>query len=182
FFAQVFYNASNAGNASATDDNGTFYLRTGLPVVDNSTVLVGQLQQGFNLGEAKFTAGADYIATTPVTEGTIMGRNEQDDNITEAGAYLQMTRPLSERLELTAAIRSDVNSRLDGEQFSPRAALVYSDADAELPLDLQPRLRVAGLVLVRPRSVLRPERQPWPGARERSRADLRKSVTARLEL
>jgi len=125
FFAQVFYNASNAGNASATDDNGTFYLRTGLPVVDNSTVLVGQLQQGFNLGATKFTAGADYIATNPVTEGTIMGRNEDDDAITEVGAYLQMTHPLTDRLDFTLAARGDQNSRLEGEQFSPRAAFVY---------------------------------------------------------
>ena len=125
FFAQVFYNASNAGNADAADDNGTFYLRTGLPVVDNSTVLVGQLQQGFNLGRTKFTAGADYIATTPVTAGTIMGRNEDDDNITEMGAYLQLTHPLTDRVDFTLAARGDQNSRIEGGQFSPRAAFVY---------------------------------------------------------
>lgn len=125
FFAQVFYNASNAGNADAADDNGTFYLRTGLPVVDNSTVLVGQLQQGFNLGRTKFTAGADYIATTPVTAGTIMGRNEDDDNITEMGAYLQMTHPLTDKVDFTLAARGDQNSRIEGSQFSPRAAFVY---------------------------------------------------------
>jgi outer membrane receptor for ferrienterochelin and colicins len=125
FFAQVFYNGSNAGNADAADDNGTFYLRTGLPVVDNSTVLVGQLQQGFNFGDTKFTAGADYIATTPVTAGTIMGRNEDDDNITEMGGYLQFTRNVTDNVEFTGAVRGDMNSRIEGTQFSPRAAFVW---------------------------------------------------------
>jgi outer membrane receptor for ferrienterochelin and colicins len=52
FFAQLFYNANNSGNSSPTDTTGTFYLRTGLPVVDKSTVTVGQVQQAFQLGKA----------------------------------------------------------------------------------------------------------------------------------
>ncbi len=125
FFAQVFYNASNSGNDSPSDDAGTFYLRSGIPVVDLSTVLVGQAQQGFNLGETKFTAGLDYIWTAPKTAGTIMGRNESDDNITETGAYLQMTKPLNSRFDFTGAVRGDMNTRIEGVQFSPRAALIY---------------------------------------------------------
>ncbi len=125
FFAQVFYNASDAGNDTAGDDAGTFYLRSGIPVVDQSTVLVGQLQQGFNLRDSKFTAGFDYIATTPQSAGTIMGRNEDDDNINEMGAYLQVTHSLSDRVEFTGAVRGDANSRIEGTQFSPRAAFVY---------------------------------------------------------
>jgi len=125
FFAQVFYNASNSGNADANDDNGTFYLRSGIPVVDQSSVLVGQLQQGYTLGNTKLTGGFDYIATTPETKGTIMGRNEGDDNITEMGAYLQFTTPLTEQLDLMGAVRGDMNSRISGTQFSPRAALLY---------------------------------------------------------
>jgi outer membrane receptor for ferrienterochelin and colicins len=125
FFAQVFYNASDAGNSSATDDAGTFYLRTGIPVVDQSSVLVGQVQQGFNLGDTKFTAGLDYIATRPKTAGTIMGRNEDDDSINETGGYVQITHPLSERVDFMGAVRGDMNSRIEGSQFSPRAAFLF---------------------------------------------------------
>jgi len=125
FFAQVFYNQSNSGNADAGDDKGTFYLRSGIPVVDQSSVLVAQLQQGYTLGNTKLTAGLDYIATTPETKGTIMGRNEGDDNILETGGYLQFTTPLTDKLDLMGAVRGDMNSRIEGTQFSPRAAFLY---------------------------------------------------------
>ena len=128
FFAQVFLNQSDAGNDDAGDDQGTFYLRSGIPVVDKSKVLVGQAQQSFNLAETKFTAGLDYIATTPQTVGTIMGRNEDDDNIQEVGSYLQVTHPLTASLDFIAAVRGDQNSRIEGTQFSPRAAFVYKAA------------------------------------------------------
>ena len=124
-FAQVFFNGSNSGNDSPTDDQGTFYLRSGIPVVDQSSVLVAQVQQGYDLGVTRFTGGFDYIATRPKTEGTIMGRNEDDDAINEMGAYLQMTHPINEKVDFTAALRGDVNSRIEGSQFSPRAAFVY---------------------------------------------------------
>ncbi|MBA3855185.1 MAG: hypothetical protein C0503_12285, partial [Gemmatimonas sp.] len=125
FFAQVFYNQSNSGNADANDDAGTFYLRSGIPVVDQSSVLVAQMQQGYTLGNTKLTAGLDYIATTPETKGTIMGRNEDEDNILETGAYLQFTTPLTEKLDFMGAVRGDMNSRIEGTQFSPRAAFLY---------------------------------------------------------
>lgn len=125
FFAQVFYNASNSGNEDANDPSGTYYLRSGIPVVDKSSVLVAQAQQGFRLGNTKLVTGFDYIATTPETEGTIMGRNENDDNITEFGGYLQFTQPLGPQWDFLGAVRGDVNSRIEGSQFSPRAALLY---------------------------------------------------------
>jgi outer membrane receptor for ferrienterochelin and colicins len=128
FFAQVFYNASDAGNDNALDDEGTFYLRSGIPVVDKSTVLVGQVQQSYDWRTTKLTGGLDYIATTPKTEGTIMGRNEDDDNINEVGAYLQVTQPLTAKLDFMGALRGDQNSRIEGTQFSPRAAFVYKAA------------------------------------------------------
>lgn len=128
FFAQVFFNKSDAGNDNPTDDAGTYYLRSGIPVVDKSSVLVGQVQQSFDLSTTKFTSGVDYIATRPETEGTIMGRNEDDDNITEVGAYLQVTHPLSPKLDFLGAVRGDQNSSIEGTQFSPRAAFVYKAA------------------------------------------------------
>ncbi|MEX2181223.1 MAG: TonB-dependent receptor [Gemmatimonadaceae bacterium] len=131
FFAQVFYNKSDSGNEDADDDAGTYYLRSGIPVVDKSNVLVAQLQQGFNFRTTRLTAGFDYIATTPETEGTIMGRNEDDDNINEMGVYLQLTQPLSEKLDFMGAVRGDVNSRIEGSQFSPRAAFLYKLAPTQ---------------------------------------------------
>jgi outer membrane receptor for ferrienterochelin and colicins len=128
FFAQVFYNASDAGNSDAADDRGTFYLRSGIPVVDQSTVLVGQVQQSFDARDTRFTAGVDYINTQPKTAGTIMGRNEDDDTINEMGAYLQVTHPLTPKLDFMGAVRADANSRIEGTQFSPRAAFVYKAA------------------------------------------------------
>jgi outer membrane receptor for ferrienterochelin and colicins len=128
FFAQVFYNASNSGNADSSDASGTYYLRTGIPVVDKSSVLVGQLQQGLQLGPTKIVLGGDYIATRPRTEGTINGRNENDDDINETGGYVQTTTAITSMLDFLAAARVDVNSRIDGTQFSPRAALVFKPA------------------------------------------------------
>lgn len=124
FFAQVFYNKSNSGNSSGTDPNGTYYLRTGIPVVDRSSILAGQVQQGAQLGRTKFVVGGEYLATRPQTEGTINGRNEGNDEINEYGAYLQTTTALTSMLDLLLAARGDANSRIEGSQFSPRAALI----------------------------------------------------------
>lgn len=125
FFAQVFFNSNNSGNANPNDLSGTYYLRTGIPVVDKSTVLVGQVQQGFSVGDAKFTAGADYIKTAPRSEGSIFGRNEGSTDILEYGAYLQGDAALTPKLNLVSAIRGDMSDRITGTQFSPRLALVY---------------------------------------------------------
>jgi iron complex outermembrane receptor protein len=125
FFAQVFYNKSNAGNADANDAGGTYYLRSGIPVVDRSSVLVYQMQQGLQFGSTKVVLGGEYIATRPKTLGTINGRNDGDDAINEYGAYLQTTTALGSKLDFLAAIRGDKNSRIEGTQASPRAALVF---------------------------------------------------------
>lgn len=129
FFAQVFYNANNSGNSSSTDTSGTYYLRTGLPVVDKSTVTVAQLQQSFQIGKAAMIAGADYIYTHPVSDSTIFGRNEGSTDIHEQGVYLQGTVPLTDKIDFSGAARVDQTDRLAGTQFSPRLALVYK-ADA----------------------------------------------------
>ncbi|HYD53535.1 MAG TPA: TonB-dependent receptor, partial [Gemmatimonadaceae bacterium] len=128
-FAQVFYNQSNSGNENAQDDQGTFYLRSGIPVVDKSSVLVGQVQQALTVGRTKLVLGGEYIATRPNTEGTINGRNDDDDAIDEYGGYLQSTTTLHPKLDLLLAARGDVNSRIEGSQFSPRAALIFKPAE-----------------------------------------------------
>lgn len=125
FFAQVFLNANNSGNNNPTDGSGTFYLRTGIPVVDKSTVLTAQMQQAFDVGESKFVTGVDYTSTHPRSEGSIFGKNEGNTDILEYGAYLQGTTPLTKKLELVWAARADQTDRLNGTQFSPHAAFQY---------------------------------------------------------
>ncbi|MCX5766362.1 MAG: TonB-dependent receptor [Gemmatimonadetes bacterium] len=131
FFAQVFLNTNNSGNQNATDANGTFYMRTGIPVVDKSTVLSAQLQQGFELGGNKYTMGVDYISTHPRSEGSIFGRNEGSTDILEEGAYLQSTTPLTSKLDFVWAGRADYTDRLSGVQFSPRVAFMYKRTPTE---------------------------------------------------
>jgi outer membrane receptor for ferrienterochelin and colicins len=124
-FAQVYLNQSNAGD--------TYLLRNGAPIVDRSRLLVGQLQHGFSLWNERqnFTYGADYLHTNPVTEGTINGWYEEDDETTEFGAYLQSETDLTDQLELVLAGRVDTHSALPDPVFSPRAALVYKPREGQ---------------------------------------------------
>ena len=117
WFAQVFYNTSNAG--------GTRLLIPDDPIVDNSHLMVLQLQHNASLGEKQhFAYGADVLRTRPVTGGTINGIYEDKDNIDEYGFYLQSETSLSEQIELVLAGRIDKHSHIDDPFFSPRAALV----------------------------------------------------------
>ncbi len=131
-FAQVFANLSNAGNENAQSDEGTFLLRSGKPIVDQSKVWAAQLQHGFDMGSKQsFTYGADYIATTPETGNTINGGNEANDNVREYGAYLQSTTRPSKYFELLLAARGDANNVIDGAFFSPRAALIFKPTETQ---------------------------------------------------
>ncbi|MGQ0767439.1 MAG: TonB-dependent receptor [Gemmatimonadota bacterium] len=127
FFGQVFLNNNNAGNDDSLDTEGTFLLRSGQPIVDKSRVFAAQLQHGASFwGDRQdFVYGLDYIWTNPRTGGTINGRNEEDDNVTEVGGYIQSTTQLSEKFDFIGAVRLDQNNRVEGSQFSPRAALVF---------------------------------------------------------
>jgi outer membrane receptor for ferrienterochelin and colicins len=121
-FAQLYYNMSDAGS--------TYLLRTGQPIVDESTLLVGQLQHGFDLGTRQtFTYGLDYFYTNPQTRGTINGIYEDEDETTEIGAYLQSQTALNRRFDLVLAGRIDDHSALPDPVFSPRAAIVYKPAE-----------------------------------------------------
>jgi len=124
-FAQAFINNSNAGNDTSTSDNGTYLLRSGQPIVDKSRVAAVQIQHGFDLGKKQsFTYGADYIWTNPRSGGTINGANENVDNVTEYGAYIQSSTKPTKQLELLLAARGDANTVISGNFFSPRAALI----------------------------------------------------------
>ena len=117
-FAQVYFNKSNAGD--------TFLLRTGQPIVDLSSLFGAQLQNTSFLGERQsFTYGADYLFTNPRTEGTINGVFEDEDQITQVGAFVQSQTQLSRQLDLILALRGDYHSVLDDFVWSPRVAFVY---------------------------------------------------------
>lgn len=122
-FAQAYLNTSDAGD--------TYLLRNGAPIVDRSRLMVAQLQHGASMwgGRQNFTYGADFIRTTPVTEGTIHGWYEDDDETTEYGAYLQSETAISPKLDLVLAGRLDEHSALPDAVFSPRAALVFKPSE-----------------------------------------------------
>lgn len=124
-FAQVFENASDAGN--------TFLLRTGQPIVDKSNQKVAQIQHSISFyGDRQtFVYGADYLATDPKTEGTINGRNENIDSYTETGGYVHSITHLNKYWDAVGAIRYDKHSKLTNGNWSPRAALVYNPSETE---------------------------------------------------
>ncbi len=131
-FGQVFANLSDAGNADSLSTTGTYLLRSGQPIVDQSRVFAGQLQHGLTVGHRQdFVYGVDYIKTNPRTGGTINGRNEEIDDVTEYGGYVQSTTNLPLRFDFIAALRLDHNSLIDGYQTSPRLALVFKPTETQ---------------------------------------------------
>ena len=117
-FAQVFGNFSDAGD--------TRLIRTNSPIVDQSRLYVAQLQHGTSLfRRVDLTYGGDYQRTDPRTGGTINGRNEDDDKVTEFGGYLHTVTKLTDKVDFVAAARIDHNDRVSEDVFSPRAALVF---------------------------------------------------------
>lgn len=132
-FAQYFLNMTNSGADAGTPvTEGTFGLRTGEPVVDQSRTMAAQFQYGLDVGSRQsFIYGVDWQRTEPRTGGTINGRNEEDDLISEIGGYVHSETSLGDVLDLVTAIRVDKHSRLDDLNISPRAALVFKPADSQ---------------------------------------------------
>ena len=125
-FAQVFMNMSDAGNKDATDTQGTFLLRSGQPIVDQSRVTAGSVQHSWDFGaKQSFIYGGDFIKTDPRTGGTINGRNEAVDNVTEKGAYLHSVTHVVPKFDVVAALRVDQNSVIKGTFTSPRVGVVF---------------------------------------------------------
>ncbi len=118
-FSQVFLNQSDAGDS--------YLIRTGQPLEDKSRVIGGQIQHGFSMGERQdFIYGVDLSRTEPRTNGTITGRNEDDDIIDEIGGYIHSETALTDKVTLITALRLDDHNRLEDPIFSPRAALVFN--------------------------------------------------------
>lgn len=122
FFAQAYANMSDAGE--------TYLLRNGAPITDRSKLYVAQAQHGISFGDRQdFTYGLDFIYTNPITEGSINGGYEDEDQTTEFGAYLQSETRLTDKLNLVLAGRIDTHSALPDAIFSPRAGLVFKPAE-----------------------------------------------------
>lgn len=125
-FGQVFLNMSDAGNDNAQSLDGTYLLRSGQPIVDQSRSWAAQLQHGLSVGSIQdFVYGVDFISTNPRTGNTINGRNEDIDDVKEVGGYLQSTTRLTPKFDFIAALRVDKNDQVDGVQTSPRAAVIF---------------------------------------------------------
>lgn len=117
-FMQAYMNMSNAGDS--------YLLQTGDKMVDESKLMVYQLQHSTALGDNQnFTYGFDAIWTRPETKETINGRNEDNDNINEYGLYLQSETKLSDQLKFVFAGRYDDHNWLEEGIFSSRTALVF---------------------------------------------------------
>ena len=115
-FANVLYNWSDAGD--------TYLLRTGNPLVDDSRVLVGQIQHGTTAGIVDLLYGADVRWTDPRTGGTIHGVNENDDLVAEVGGYVHGSARVSSRFNIVGAVRVDHHNRLNDVVLSPRVGVV----------------------------------------------------------
>ncbi len=132
FFVQAFLNLSDSGNDDSLDTRGTFLLRTGAPIVDRSNLFATQFQHSFESSRGfRLVYGGDLIQTNPKTAGTVHGRNEGNDKVSETGAYVHATQKLGEKFELLGALRVDNHSKLDDNTFSPRAALVFKPTEGQ---------------------------------------------------
>jgi len=118
FFAQAFFNSS--------DNNQSYLLRSGRPLVDKSNLFVAQVQNATHINaKQRVIYGADLLRTTPRSQGTINGQFEGDDQVTEVGGYAQWEWSVSPKFDIVGAARLDNHSRLENPVFSPRAAFVF---------------------------------------------------------
>ncbi|MCK5574065.1 MAG: TonB-dependent receptor, partial [Bacteroidetes bacterium] len=112
------------------DAGDTYLITSAEKIIDRSKKIVGEVQHSTPIGEIqRFTYGANVFLTRPNTEGTIFGRNEDNDDINEFGGYLQSeTGVIPDGLSLILAGRVDWHSEFADPVFSPRAGLVITPA------------------------------------------------------
>ncbi len=139
-FVQYFINSSDAGNTflipqlspSARNDYNSSSPPAAYQVqklIDKSKLHVVQVQHSYSpIKSLNFIYGVDVLMTRPDTRGTINGRFEERDNLTQAGGYLQGEYDPFKWLKLLAAIRVDYNSIIKNVAASPRAAVVFKPA------------------------------------------------------
>ena len=123
-FAQAFILANNGGSP----ENPSFLYQTGNRTSIERKQLEAQVQYNFdlpNLLNSTWTTGFDFRQSIGDSRNLVYGRNEQDDDFSIAGIYLQGKFALADKLDLVLAGRGDRFNFLDETAFSPRAVLVY---------------------------------------------------------
>ncbi len=122
-FGQVFV-VSNDGGA---DDRPTFLYQTGNSTSIGRKQIEAQLQYNTDLNflNSNWTAGIDYRLATQDTKNLVYGRNEEDDDYSVIGGYVQGKMELSDKIDFVVAGRYDQFNFIDEGAFAPRAALVY---------------------------------------------------------
>jgi outer membrane receptor for ferrienterochelin and colicins len=127
-FFNYFLNASNSGDTyliSQVDasDAQPYSFQT---LLDKSKFHGIQIQHNSKWkGLMDFTYGFDVFLTRPLSDGTIYGRYEEDDNINQYGLYGQAEWHVNPKVDILAALRGDYQDRIKEFMISPRAALVY---------------------------------------------------------
>ena len=123
-FAQAFFLNGTGGS----DDRPTFLYQTGNTTGIKRKQIEAQVQYNFDTPgflNANWTAGFDYRLSKADTRNTVYGRNENDDDFSIAGIYLQGKFALAEKLDLVLAGRGDRFNFTDENAFSPRAVFVF---------------------------------------------------------
>jgi len=123
-FAQALFSHNNGGS----DDRPNFLYQTGNQTFNASNQFEAQVQYNFDLPSflnSNWTAGIDFRNSTNDTGNTLYGRNEDDDDFSIIGIYLQGKLALAEKLDLVVAARGDQFNAIDETGFAPRVAFVY---------------------------------------------------------
>ena len=125
FFGQTYINLNDSGRSFYYGP--TSITETPLSIDDKTLLINAQGQYKIDAfdGREQLLVGADYKLTLPKTLGTLHGRNEDIDQISEIGAYVQSSTIVTEQVDITAALRADINNIDQKVRLSPRAGLVF---------------------------------------------------------
>ena len=124
FFAQTYYITNDGGN----DTNPVYLNRTGLITPLERAHFEAQAQYNFDapsILNSEWSTGIDFRNATANTENHVYGRNEDNDDYTILGAYVQAKFKPSDKFDIFLAGRYDGYNFTDEKTFSPRAAVVY---------------------------------------------------------
>jgi hypothetical protein len=116
------------------DQKTTYSLVNGNVVYDESSNRAFQLQHTVPMKNGQTIIwGLDYLDRTPETKGTINGKNEDDDDFTNIGAYYSYEKRFSDAFKFVGTGRVDSNNYLDNigtsSVFAPKLAFVFSPED-----------------------------------------------------
>jgi len=116
---------------NVNDQKTTYSLVNGNVVYDESSNRALQLQHTVPMGNGQTVIwGLDYLDRTPETKGTINGKNEEDDDFHNLGAYYSYEKKFSDKFKFVGTGRFDTNNFLrkigTDNVFAPKLAFVWS--------------------------------------------------------